>query len=106
MHFLKQGLAILLSSLALHAWAADVNKDDAAALSTIKGIGPATAERIVAERKSGGNFKSWDDLIARVSGVGEKSAAKFSADGLKVGGSAYKPPAAAAKSGGKDDKKK
>ncbi|MES2943841.1 MAG: helix-hairpin-helix domain-containing protein, partial [Pseudomonadota bacterium] len=55
---------------------------------------------IIAERKKG-DFKSWEDFITRVKGVGEKNAAAFSADGLTVGGAAYagapaKAPAAAA----------
>ena len=73
--------------------AVDVNKASAAELDGIKGIGPAISEKIILERKKG-NFKDWNDFIGRVSGVGEATAAKFSAEGLTVNGSTYAPPAA------------
>lgn len=68
--------------------AVDVNKASEAELDSIKGLGPATSQLIVTERKKS-EFKSWDDFIARVKGVGEKSAAKFSAEGMTVGGAPY-----------------
>ncbi len=82
--------------------AVDVNKASAAELDGIKGIGPATSTKIMAERKKG-NFKDWNDFITRVSGVGEKNAAAFSAGGLTVGGATFAgaPAAAPAK---KNDK--
>lgn len=84
--------------------AVDVNKATAAELDGIKGIGPGISTKIVDERKKG-TFKDWNDFISRVKGVGEGNAAKFSAEGLTVGGSGYKgvaaPAAAAVK---KDDK--
>ena len=43
----------------------------------IKGIGPVDLGKILDERKKG-EFKDWNDL-SRVKGVGERSAAKFSA---------------------------
>ena len=53
---------------------------------------------VMSERKKA-PFKDWQDLITRVQGVGPGSAAKFSAEGLTVNGSAYQPapglPAAA-----------
>ncbi|MEC4294249.1 helix-hairpin-helix domain-containing protein [Adlercreutzia shanghongiae] len=48
-----------------------INRASAAELQTLKGIGEATAEKIIAEREANGPFKSIDDLI-RVSGIGEK----------------------------------
>lgn len=68
--------------------AVDVNKASAAELDGIKGIGPSISEKIIQERKKG-NFKDWNDFIGRVNGVGETTAAKFSAEGLTVNGSAY-----------------
>jgi competence protein ComEA len=68
--------------------AVDVNKASAAELDGIKGIGPAVSTRIIDERKKG-SFKDWKDLIDRVKGVGEKNAAKFSAEGLTVGGANF-----------------
>ena len=82
--------------------AVDVNKATAADLDGIKGIGPGISAKILDERKKG-SFKDWNDFIERVKGVGEGNAAKFSAEGLTVGGASFKGVAAnpAAK---KDDK--
>ena len=92
---LKKILAFVVMLYAAVAFAAvDVNKASAAELDGIKGIGPAISGRIIDERKKG-NFKDWGDFIERIKGVGEGNAAKFSAEGLTVGGSAYKTAAAA-----------
>ena len=64
----------------------DVNKGDAAALDSIKGIGPAKSKQIIDERTKGGNFKDWADFQKRVKGVGDKSSAKLSMAGLQVNG--------------------
>ena len=102
----KKILAFVVMLYAAASFAAvDVNKATAAELDGIKGIGPAISAKIVDERKKG-NFKDWTDFIDRVKGVGEGNAAKFSAEGLTVGGAGFKgvaaaPAAAAAK---KDDK--
>ncbi|MGH8832953.1 MAG: ComEA family DNA-binding protein, partial [Polaromonas sp.] len=69
--------------------AVDVNKATPAELDGIKGIGPGISAKIVEERKKG-NFKDWNDFVERVKGVGEGNAAKFSAEGLTVGGASYK----------------
>lgn len=83
--------------------AVDVNKATAAELDGIKGIGPAISGKIVDERKKG-NFKDWNDFIGRVQGIGEGNAAKFSAEGLTVGGSGFKGAAATPATAKKDDK--
>jgi competence protein ComEA len=75
--------------------AVDVNKATAAELDSIKGIGPTISAKIVDERKKG-NFKDWNDFVSRVSGIGEKSAANLSTNGLTVGGAAFKGAPAAA----------
>ncbi|MFN9476200.1 ComEA family DNA-binding protein [Acidovorax sp.] len=80
--------------------AVDVNKASAAELDGIKGIGPAMSEKILNERKNS-EFKDWNDFIGRVGGVGEKTAAKFSAEGLTVNGKRFSAAAQA-----KADKKK
>ncbi len=98
---LKKLLAILLmlaTSLAMAA--VDVNKATEAQLDGVKGIGPVTSKLIMSERKKG-EFKNWEDFIARVKGIGEDRAAKLSAEGLTVNGSDFKKAAAAKK----DDKK-
>ena len=94
---LKKILAVLLMLYAAVAFAAvDVNKATAAELDSVKGIGPTTSKRIVDERKKG-DYKSWEDLISRVKGIGEGNAAKFSAEGLTVNGAAMKGAAATKK---------
>jgi competence protein ComEA len=64
----------------------ELNTADRRDLESVKEIGPRTAEAIVKERKRGGDFKDWNDFITRVKGVGEKSAAQMSADGLLING--------------------
>jgi competence protein ComEA len=91
--------AMLYAAVAFAA--VDVNKATAAELDAIKGIGPGISGKILDERKKGA-FKDWDDMIKRVNGVGETNAAKFSAEGLTVGGAGYKGAAAAPAK--KDDK--
>ena len=93
---LKKILATLVMMYAAVSFAAvDVNKATAAELDAIKGIGPAISAKILDEKKKGGNFKDWNDLVTRVNGVGEANAAKFSAEGLTVGGASFKGVAAA-----------
>ena len=107
----KTILAFFVMLYAAVAFAAvDVNKASAADLDGLKGIGPAISGRIIDERKKG-NFKDWNDFIQRVKGVGEGNAAKFSAEGMTVDGSAYKaataaPAAKAAATDKKDAKAK
>ena len=98
----KKLLAFFAAMTVAVAFAAvDVNKATPAELDGIKGIGPGISGKIVDERKKG-NFKSWEDFIVRVKGIGEGNAAKFSAEGLTVGGTGYKGAAAAPAK--KDDK--
>src|SRR5689334_24879043 len=104
----KKILAVLVMLCATIAMAAvDVNKATEAQLDSVKGIGPVTSKAIVAERKKG-DFKSWQDFIDRVKGVGEVRAGKLSAEGLTVGGESYKAAAVTnkdAKSAAKEEKK-
>lgn len=102
---LKKILVILAMLYASVAFAAvDVNKATAAELDGIKGIGPVMSKRILDERKKSGEFKSWDDFINRVTGVGEGNAAKYSAEGLTVGGASFKKAAESKKDEKKADK--
>jgi competence protein ComEA len=93
---IKRLLATLLAFFALSVFAADANNATQADLEAVKGIGPAIATKIIDERKNG-NYKDWPDLVTRVKGIGDKSAAKLSAAGLTVNGAAMSgAPAAAA----------
>ena len=55
--------------------AADINTATEAELDSIRGIGPATSRRILAERDKG-LFKDWPDLMARVKGIHQATAFK------------------------------
>jgi competence protein ComEA len=105
---LKKFLAILVMCFAAAAMAAvDVNKASEAQLDGVKGIGPVTSKLIMSERKKG-EFKSWQDFIDRVKGIGDDRAAKLSSEGLTVNGTAYKAAAATKKdekAAAKDEKK-
>lgn len=91
MSILKSLVAAVLSFAAAVAFAAvDINKATQAELESVKGIGPAVSERILAERGKQ-SFADWGDLQKRVKGVGPATAAKFSAAGLTVNGSGYTP---------------
>jgi len=85
----KKFIVALAALLAATAFAAvDANKATQAELEAVKGIGPVISTLIINERKKS-EFKDWNDLVVRVKGVGEKSAAKFSEGGLTVNGQAY-----------------
>lgn len=92
--FKKILLFITLLYAAATFAAVDVNKASAAELDGVKGIGPGLSTKILDERKNG-DFKDWSDFIARVSGVGEKTAARFSAEGLTVNGKKFSAAAVA-----------
>jgi competence ComEA-like helix-hairpin-helix protein len=72
----------------------DINSASSLQLQEVPGIGPATAEKILAMRKSYGAFKSVDDLLS-VRGIGPKRLEKMrkylvaghSVPGRKAGGS-------------------
>ena len=86
---LKRFVAALAALLAASAFAAvEANKATQAELEAISGIGPTISANIVAEHKKG-DFKDWNDLFRRVQGVGDRSAAKFSAGGMTINGKPY-----------------
>lgn len=87
---LKRLVSLLLALCAATAFAAvDVNNASPADLDSIKGIGPGTSSKLLEVRKNG-KFKDWSDLIERMPGIGEKRAAKLSAEGLTVNGESFK----------------
>lgn len=57
----------------------NLNSADAATLETLPGLGPTRAANIVSYRKTHGPFQSVSGLL-QVSGIGEKSLAKWRAD--------------------------
>ena len=54
----------------------NINTADQQLLTQIKGIGPATAGKIIDYREKNGAFKSIDELI-NVKGIGEKNLARI-----------------------------
>lgn len=54
----------------------NINTASSAQLQSLSGIGPSTAEKIIEYRNQNGNFLKIDDL-KKVSGIGEKTFAKF-----------------------------
>lgn len=89
---LKKLAAFLAASYCALAMAAvDVNTAAAPDLEGIKGIGPGMSTKILEARKSA-RFNDWNDLIERVSGIGEARAAKLSEAGLRVNGTAFGAP--------------
>jgi competence protein ComEA len=78
-------IAMLAASMSMAFAQVDVNKADAAALDSVKGVGPAMSKTIIAERAKG-EFKDWADFQKRVKGVGDKNAVKLSEAGLQVNG--------------------
>jgi len=86
---LKRWLAIAFFLSARLAMAdVELNLANEADLDGLKGIGPATSARILAERQRS-PFKDWADLIARVKGIGPQLATRLSNDGLRVNGGAF-----------------
>jgi competence protein ComEA len=59
------------SGIGAAAQLVDINRADPATLETLPGIGPATAQRIIAYREAHGPFSAIEEL-KQVSGIGEK----------------------------------
>jgi competence protein ComEA len=83
---LMLAVATIVATMGFAFAQVDVNKADAAALDSVKGIGPKTSKTIIDERTKGGDFKDWADFEKRVKGVGGKNAKKLSMAGLQVNG--------------------
>jgi len=62
----------------------NVNTATQSELESIKGIGPAKAKTIIAERLDGGHFQDANDLQKRVRGIGMKSVEKMVDNGLSI----------------------
>jgi competence protein ComEA len=82
---LMLAIATMVATMGFAFAQVDVNKADAPALDSVKGVGPKMSKAILDERAKG-EFKDWADFEKRVKGVGDKSSAKLSAAGLQVNG--------------------
>jgi competence protein ComEA len=83
---LMLAVAMMIATMGFAFAQVDVNKADAAALDSVKGVGPKMSKVIIDERTKGGEFKDWADFEKRVKGIGPKNAKKLSMAGLQVGG--------------------
>ena len=72
------------SSISAYASPINVNTATQSELESIKGIGPAKAKTIIAERLDGGHFQDANDLQKRVRGIGMKSVEKMVDNGLTI----------------------
>lgn len=68
--------------------ALDVNHATEAELDNLRGLGPAFTRRVMAARAER-PFANWSDLMQRVSGMGQVTAQKLSAQGLTVKGKPF-----------------
>lgn len=57
-------------------------------LDGLRGLGPATTQRILSERERA-PFRDWADLMQRVPGIGARKATQLSEQGLRVNGQSY-----------------
>jgi competence protein ComEA len=85
---LMLAVAAMIATMGFAFAQVDVNKADAAALDSVKGVGPKMSKVIIDERTKGGDFKDWADFEKRVKGIGPKNAKKLSMAGLQVSGKA------------------
>lgn len=98
--WIRKLLSVMLSLAAATCLAAaDINKASQAELESVKGIGPAMSGKILDERKKA-PFKDWADVMERVKGVKQATAAKFSSGGLTVNGTTFEHAVGADKAGG------
>jgi competence protein ComEA len=98
---MKHLMSSWLPALALcgTAHALDIENAREMDLDGLRGLGPATTRQILHERERT-PFKDWADLQRRVRGLGPQTAARLSAQGLRVqgqafGGASHAPAAAA-----------
>ena len=79
-------LAIACAVFPFGAVASPINVNTATQteLESIKGIGPAKAKTIIAERLDGGHFQDANDLQKRVRGIGMRSVEKMVDNGLTI----------------------
>ena len=76
--------ATFLLASAVHA-GVEINTANEAELDSVRGLGPASTQRILNAREAG-SFEDWEDVMKRVKGIRRATAEKLSADGLTVNG--------------------
>jgi competence protein ComEA len=67
---------MMAPGLAVAADKVNINTADKEVLSSLTGVGPVTAERIIEYREKNGPFKS-KEAITKVKGIGEKTFQKI-----------------------------
>jgi competence protein ComEA len=82
----RRGLLLWAALPALAQADVEANTATRAQLESLPGLGPVLVQRLLAARP----FKDWADLLARVPGIRAGTAAKLSAQGLRVAGEAYR----------------
>ncbi len=87
--FLAAGL------MAVAAGGIDINTASRSELQRIRGVGPATADRILEAREGGGPFADLDDVARRVKGIGAGTVARWREEGGVTVGPAAAAPAPA-----------
>ena len=80
----------LAASAKAPAGKVNLNTATAEQLTTVPGVGPKLAARILEQRQKSGSFKSVQDILS-VKGIGEKNLAKIQTY-LTVGESAHGAP--------------
>ena len=88
--FLSSGLAVAAAKAA-PTGKVNINTASVEQLTTLPGVGPALASRIVEHRQKAGSFKTPAELM-NVKGIGEKNFNKIQGY-LTVGDGAARPPA-------------
>ena len=81
---LVTAMATLLLACTAHA-GVEINTANEAELDSVRGLGPASTQRILKAREAG-SFEDWEDVMKRVKGIRRATAEKLSADGLTVNG--------------------
>jgi len=84
----KPSLGLLLLMLCQPGAALELNQASEAELDGLRGIGPPFTRRLLAAREKA-LFTDWQDLRARVKGIGPKLSRSLSNQGLTVNGYSY-----------------
>jgi competence protein ComEA len=92
----QSSLGLLLLMLCQQCAALELNQAGEAELDGLRGIGPPFTRRLLAAREKG-LFTDWQDLRARVKGMGPKLSQSLSDQGLTVNGEKFQADKSAEK---------